>query len=126
MDPCQAERCQEARSPAEPRQEEPSLVVQCRAEHYLVERCLEALSLAEPCPAGPFLVEPSQAERCLEISVELKTDKVGLAQAPFLGEKERPQAPFRVVWRKAGSSGFFGLSRVFGSTNERAKTDLPT
>ena len=68
MDPCQAGRSQEARSPEEPRQEAPSLVVQCRAEHYLVERCLEALYLAEPCPAGPFLVEPSQAERCLEIS----------------------------------------------------------
>lgn len=68
MDPCQAGRCQEARFPAAPCQEEPSLVVLCRAEHYLVERRQEARSLAEPCPAGPFLVEPSQAERCLEIS----------------------------------------------------------
>jgi hypothetical protein len=29
---------------------------------------------------------------------------------------------FRGLWRGSGSSGFFGLSRLFGSTNERAKT----
>ena len=68
MDPCQAGRCQEARSPAEPCPVGPFLVEPSQAEHYLVERCQEARSLAEPCPAEPFLVEPSQAERCLEIS----------------------------------------------------------
>jgi hypothetical protein len=29
---------------------------------------------------------------------------------------------FRGLWRGSGSSGFFGLSRLFGSTNERDKT----
>ena len=32
----------------------------------------------------------------------------------------------RGAWRESGSSGFFGLSRLFGSTNERDKTDPRT
>ena len=31
--------------------------------------------------------------------------------------------PFRGAWRGAGLSGFLGLSRVCGSTNESDKTD---
>ena len=34
--------------------------------------------------------------------------------------------PFRGVWRGSGPSGFFGLSRLFGSMNERYKTDSRT
>jgi hypothetical protein len=36
-------------------------------------------------------------------------------------ERKRCQESFRGAWRGAGSSGFFGLSRVCGSTNERDK-----
>ena len=35
----------------------------------------------------------------------------------FLEVKLRPQS-FRDAWRGSGSSGFFDLSRLFGSTNE--------
>ena len=34
--------------------------------------------------------------------------------------------PFRGAWRESGSSGLFGLSRLFGSTKERDKTDPRT
>ncbi len=34
----------------------------------------------------------------------------------------RDQKPFRGLWRGSGSSGFFDLSRLFGSTNERDMT----
>ena len=37
-------------------------------------------------------------------------------------EMERGQEPIRGEWRGSGSSGFLGLSRLFGSTNERDKT----
>jgi hypothetical protein len=33
---------------------------------------------------------------------------------------------FRGAWRGSGSSGFFGLSRLFGSTNEIDRTDPRT
>jgi hypothetical protein len=38
----------------------------------------------------------------------------------------RQKKEFRGVWRGAGSSGFFRLSRLFGSTNERDNTDPHT
>ena len=34
--------------------------------------------------------------------------------------------PFRGAWRESGSSGLFGLSRLFGSMNKRDKTDPRT
>ena len=32
---------------------------------------------------------------------------------------EKIAGPFRLAWRGSGSSGFFVLSRVLGSTNEK-------
>ncbi len=46
-------------------------------------------------------------------------------QLVFL-EKKRWQEPFRGAWWGSGPSGFFGLSRLFGSTNERDMTDPRT
>ena len=38
-------------------------------------------------------------------------------------ETRRRQEPYRGVWRGSCSSGFLGLSRLVGSTNQRDKTD---
>ena len=43
-----------------------------------------------------------------------------------MGEENRVQEPFPNAWRESGSSGFFGLSRLFGSKSERAKPDPRT
>ena len=59
------ERCLEVLSPVEQCQEEPSLGVQCQAEHCREERCLEALSQPTQC----------LAERGLEVSVELRKER---------------------------------------------------
>jgi hypothetical protein len=55
-----------------------------------------------------------------------KEKGAGKRTSYFFGARERCQKPFRGAWRGPGASGFFGLSRLIGSTNESDKTDPGT